>query len=130
MGQGTESGCIEMTLRDCYAAMGGDYDAVIGRLRSEERVVKFLGLFRADESFRDLTAAMDADDWATAFRAAHSLKGVALNLALTALAQSSSELTECLRPGVPAQDPVPLYAAVRADYEKTTAAIAAMQGQA
>lgn len=119
-----------MTLQECYASMGGDYDAVMGRLRSEERVRKFLGLFGADENFASLTAAMDASDWPTAFRAAHSLKGVALNLAMTALAQSSSELTECLRSGAPAQDPAPLYAAVRADYETTTAAIAAMLGQA
>lgn len=119
-----------MDLRECYISMGGDYDAVMGRLRSEERVTKFLGLFRADESFQNLTVAMDAADWPTAFRAAHSLKGVALNLALTALAQSSSELTECLRPGTPAEDPAPLYAAVRADYEKTIAAIAVLKSQA
>lgn len=116
-----------MTLQECYAQMGGSYDEVLGRLRSEERVAKFLGLFRADESFQSLCAAMAASDWPTAFRAAHSLKGVALNLALTDLARSASDLTECLRPGVPAQEPGPLYAAVEADYQKTVAAIAALQ---
>lgn len=127
---GTESRCSRMTLQECYINMGGDYDAVMGRLRSEERVTKFLGLFGADESFQSLSAAMGADDWTTAFRAAHSLKGVALNLGLTALAQSSSDLTECLRPGTPAQDPAPLYAAVRRDYEKAIAAIDALKAQA
>lgn len=117
-----------MTLQECYAQLGGGYDEVMGRLRSEERVVKFLGLFQADESFRSLAAAMAASDWPTAFRAAHSLKGVALNLALTDLARSASELTECLRPGTPAQEPGPLYAAVEADYEKTIAAITALRG--
>lgn len=115
-----------MDLRECYASLGGDYDAVIGRLRSEERVVKFLGLFGGDENFQLLTQAMGTQDWATAFRAAHSLKGVALNLAFSDLARTSSELTEALRAGAPAEDPGPLYAAVKADYEKTLAAIAAL----
>lgn len=118
-----------MDLRECYASLGGDYDAVMGRLRSEERVVKFLGLFGGDENFQTLTQAMSTGDWATAFRAAHSLKGVALNLAFSDLARTSSDLTEALRAGAPAEDPAPLYAAVKADYEKTLAAIAAL-GQA
>ncbi len=115
-----------MDLKTCYERMGGDYEAVMSRLRQEERVVKFLRLFLADESFPQLTQALPAQDWATAFRAAHSLKGVALNLGLTALAQSSSELTECLRPGSPTQDPAPLYQSVKDDYEKARAAITAL----
>jgi len=31
-----------MTLKECYAAMGGDYDEAIGRLRSEKLVEKFV----------------------------------------------------------------------------------------
>ena len=30
-----------MTLKECYAAMGGDYDEAMGRLRSERLVQKF-----------------------------------------------------------------------------------------
>ena len=112
-----------MDLKACYAQLGGDYDAVIGRLRSEDRVVRFLGLFRADDSFQLLETAMAASDWPTAFRAAHTLKGVALNLAFTKLAHSSSELTEALRSGQPAQDPDPLYQAVRTDYQAVLTAL-------
>ncbi len=115
-----------MDLKTCYEQMGGDYEAVMGRLRQEERVTKFLRLFPADENFSLLTQALEARDWPTAFRAAHSMKGVTLNLGLTALAQSSTELTEALRSGAPAQDPEPLYQAVKADYDKTLAAIAAL----
>lgn len=115
-----------MDLKTCYEQMGGDYEAVMGRLRQEERVAKFLRLFPADENFSLLTQALEAQDWPTAFRAAHSMKGVTLNLGLTALAQSSTELTEALRAGAPAQDPAPLYQAVKADYDKTLAAIAAL----
>lgn len=115
-----------MDLKTCYAQMGGDYEAVMGRLRQEERVAKFLRLFLADENFGLLTQSVETQDWPTAFRAAHSLKGVALNLGLAALAGSSSAMTECLRPGAPTQDPQPLYEAVRGDYEKTVAAIKAL----
>lgn len=115
-----------MDLKTCYEQMAGDYEAVMGRLRQEERVVKFLRLFLADENYELLTRSVAAEDWPTAFRAAHSLKGVALNLGLSALAKSASEMTECLRPGVPTQDPQPLYEAVRGDYEKTAAAIQAL----
>ena len=115
-----------MDLRECYAQLGGDYDAVIGRLRSEDRVIRFAGLFRADESFSLLETAMAASDWTTAFRAAHTLKGVALNLAFTRLADSSSELTEALRSGAPAQDPTPLYETVRTDYQTVITALEAL----
>lgn len=116
-----------MELRACYQQMGGDYDAVIGRLRQEERVVKFLRLFPADENFQLLTDSLAKEDWPTAFRAAHSMKGVALNLGLSTLAQCASELTEVLRPGTPTQDPGPLYEQVKECYERTLAAIQALQ---
>ena len=112
-----------MDLRECYAQLGGDYEAVMGRLRQEERVMKFLRLFPADENFQVLTQALEKEDWSAAFRAAHSMKGVALNLGFTALAKSASDLTECLRPGTPEGDPAPLYGKVEEDYKKTLAAI-------
>lgn len=115
-----------MDLKTCYEQLGGDYQAVMGRLRQEERVAKFLRLFQADESFSLLTRSLEAQDWPEAFRAAHSMKGVALNLGLSALAATSSELTEALRAGAPTQDPGPLYQAVKADYDKTLAAIATL----
>lgn len=117
-----------MDLRECYAILGGDYDEVMSRLRSEDRVTRFVGLFPADENFRLLTDALAASDWAVAFRAAHSLKGVALNLSFSALARSSSELTEALRAGAPTQDPAPLYQAVKDDYDRTLAAVQALTG--
>lgn len=112
-----------MDLKTCYQQIGGDYDVVMRRLMKEERVAKFLKMFLADESFQLLTRAMEQQDWSTAFRAAHTLKGVALNLALTRVATSASELTECLRPGTPTQPPEPLYQTLSADYNQTIAAI-------
>lgn len=112
-----------MDLKECYARMEGDYAGVMGRLRQEERVAKFLRLFPQDENFALLTQALEGQDWPLAFRAVHSIKGVALTLGLTRLADSSGQLTEVLRPGAPTQDPWPLYRAIQEDYNKTVAAI-------
>ena len=116
-----------MDLKTCYEQLGGDYADVMGRLRQEDRVVKFLRLFPADENFQLLTRALDEEDWSVAFRAAHSIKGVALTLGLTRLADSSSQLTEVLRPGAPAQDPWPLYQVLKEDYDKAVTAINALE---
>ena len=116
-----------MDLKGCYEQMGGDYDDVMGRLRQEERVVKFLRRVPDDESFAALKRAMEEEDWPAAFRAAHSIKGVALTLGLTALAASGSELTEALRPGQPTREPWELYRAVEKDYDRTVAAIGALE---
>ena len=115
-----------MDLKTCYEQLGGDYEDVMGRLRQEERVIKFLQLFPEDENFALLGRALEEQDWTVAFRAVHSIKGVALTLGLTALADSSAELTELLRPGRPSQDPWPLYQALKGDYDKAVAAIGAL----
>ena len=40
-----------MTLQECYAAMGGNYEDAIGRLRSERLVQKFVLKFLDDGSY-------------------------------------------------------------------------------
>ena len=88
-----------MTLKECYAAFGGDLEALLLRLPSERLAGKLIRKFPEDGSFRELCAAISGGDLETAFRCAHSLKGLCLNLELPRLLRSSSELTEALRPG-------------------------------
>ena len=57
-----------MTVKECYEAMGGDYEDVLKRLMSEARVQKFALMFKKDPSMSQLTQAMDAGDVETAFR--------------------------------------------------------------
>ena len=116
-----------MTLQECYAAMGADYDEVMGRLRSERLVQKFVLKFPADGSFALLESSLAQGDIQEAFRAAHTIKGMCQNLSFTKLAQSSSELTEALRDGVKKPEAEGLLAQVQADYHETTDAIAAFQ---
>ena len=86
-----------MTIQECYAALGGDYEEVLNRLYSEALVRKFIGKFSSDPSFQLLSDSLKAGSYEEAFRAAHTLKGVSQNLSFTKLYQPSHEITEALR---------------------------------
>lgn len=111
-----------MTLKECYAALGGDYASVMGRLPSEKFVQKFVLKFVNDGSYDLLLRSMEAEDYAEAFRAAHTIKGVCQNLDFTRLYQSSSALSEALRNGLSPEAPA-LVEQVKADYQQTIGAI-------
>ncbi len=49
-----------MTLKDCYFALEGDYEEVVGRLYSEALVQKFAVKFLADKSFQLLDESLKA----------------------------------------------------------------------
>ena len=86
-----------MTIQECYDKMGGNYNDVISRLRKESLVEKFLVKFPDDPSYNELIASIEAIDVKTAFRAAHTLKGVCQNLGLTKLFTPVNEMTEAFR---------------------------------
>ena len=115
-----------MTLQECYAALGGYYDEVLGRLRSEALVQKFVLKFLTDPSYDLLCRSMDSADYSEAFRAAHTIKGVCQNLSFTKLYQSSAPLCEALRNGFTPEAPQ-LAQQVAADYAQTAEAIRAFQ---
>lgn len=89
-----------MNLNECLSALGGNFDELMGRMLSEERIKKFLRMFPGDGSFAELCNAMENEDYATAFRAAHTLKGVCSNLGIENLRIKASEITEALRGNV------------------------------
>lgn len=117
-----------MTLQECYAAIGGSYEDVIGRLRAERLVQKFVLKFLQDGSYDLLCRSMEAQNYQEAFRAAHTIKGVCQNLSITRLEQSSSRLTEALRAGQPPEDDT-LFQQVKEDYRVTADAIRAFEAQ-
>lgn len=117
-----------MDLRECYKRLGGDYEAVLGHLRSEERVEKFLYLFLSDDSYERLEAALQTGDDGEAFRAIHTLKGISQNLSFTLLYNSSAALTEALRGGRKGDISEPIRQ-VREDYRQTAAAIQLLKAE-
>ena len=115
-----------MTLQECYAAMGGNYEDAIGRLRSERLVRKFVLKFLDDGSFDLLCRSLEEKNYEEAFRAAHTIKGVCQNLSIDRLQGSSGRLCEALRGGyTPEADA--LAEEVQADYAQTVAAIQTFQ---
>lgn len=106
-----------MTVRECYEAMGADYDDVAGRLRTDERIKKFVLKLLNDKSYELLINSVESGNMEEAFRAAHTLKGVCQNLSVTPLYHSSAELADRLRGGQEyGEDVVPLLEQVKKDY--------------
>ena len=117
-----------MTLKECYMALGGDYDEVLARLRSEKMVQKFVLKFLNDKSYELLETSMETKNYEEAFRAAHTIKGVCQNLSFTKLYESSSRLTENLRSGY-GEKSDSLVSQVAEDYKQTITAIKVLQGE-
>lgn len=96
-----------MTIQECYEAIGGNYEDVLRRLRSEVLIRKFTLKFLEDQSYSLLKQALGDNNYEEAFRGAHTLKGVCQNLSFDRLYEVSYELTELLRdktgeqPGIP-----------------------------
>lgn len=94
-----------MTLARFYESLGGSLPAVLARIPSEAMVRKFARMYAGDTSCDELVRAVEAKDWQTAFRAAHTLKGVAQNLGFVTLACAADALTEHLRGASPLTQP-------------------------
>ncbi len=68
-------------------------------LNNEAFYFRLIGMALNDASFDKLNAALSSGDLKAGFEAAHALKGVLGNLALTPLLNPASELCELLRAG-------------------------------
>lgn len=116
-----------MTLKECYTEMNGDLEDALRRLELEDRVKRFLLRFPQDNSFNSLSRAMEERDIQAAYRAAHTLKGVCLNLSLAMLADSSSALTKALKDNRWIDKVSLLYETVSRDYKVTVEAISRLE---
>lgn len=112
-----------MTVKECYDKIGGDYEGVLGRMmRKESLVIKFSKKFLDDESYRNLKDNLAKGNVEEAFRAAHTLKGVAQNLGFVTLYEPGSALADILRGGS-MEGSEELMSQITEAYEKTVAAI-------
>ena len=113
-----------MTVQECYEAFGGNYEEVFSRLRTDERIARFLQKVVDDGSYQLLCDSVASGNVDEAFRAAHTLKGVCGNLSITRFGESSSALTEFLREKRVINDEMqPLLEKVKEDYALTINAI-------
>ena len=107
-----------MTLKECYARMNGSYEDAKLRLMMDTMVERFMFKFLEDDTMENLRSAVAERNIPDSFRAAHTLKGVAANLAFTELQAKASALTEQLRPQTAQAD-----AALLAEVEKAYALV-------
>ncbi len=114
-----------MTVEEFYSEIGGDYEDVKLRLQTQERIEKFVKRFPQDPNFEELCRALEAKDYETAFRAAHTLKGVSATLSFTQLFKADNVLTEELRAGK-TEGLEGLMAEVKMRYEETVLAISGL----
>ena len=115
-----------MTVRECYEAMGGDYEDVSGRLMTEARIKKFALMFKKDPSMGQLKDAMESGDCDSAFRAAHTLKGICANLGFASLFEASRDITEALR-AKDMEQANGMWPQVEACYERVENALAQLE---
>lgn len=77
-----------------------DVDGAIARFSNkEERYIKYLKLFYADENYNKLVHAIDEDNNVEAFEYCHALKGVVANLGFTTMFTNIYDACEILRTG-------------------------------
>lgn len=88
-----------MTVEQFYNYICGDYAGTKSRLMTDDRILRFVNKFPADGSYKLLTDSLASSNVEEAFRAAHTIKGVAQNLGFTALYKAAEVVTEILRAG-------------------------------
>ncbi len=116
-----------MTLKECYETLEADFEGASRRLVNEKLMEKFALKFLNDTSFETLEKELQDKKYDEAFRAAHTLKGVAANLGFTKLQEVSSEMTEMLRGGNAPADETYIEV-VRAEYARTVETLKQLQG--
>ena len=103
---------------------GIDYDSGVERLMGNtEMYERFLQMFLDDDSFKNLDAAMQSQNYQEAFLQAHTLKGVAGNLSMEKLYQNMVLFVDMLRNGTDIPGAVKFYPEIKKEYEDTIAAI-------
>lgn len=86
-----------MTVKEFYDLTGGGYETMFSKFHSDATITAFLKLFKRDTSYAALCEKMAEGDAEGAFQAAHTLKGVVLNLNVEGLIEPVCSITEALR---------------------------------
>ncbi len=111
-----------MTVKEFYEELGVDYNSVLKRLVKDTLILKLLKRYAADKNYQLLCDAVAEKDQKKAFDAAHTVKGVAMNLGFNDLGSAASVLTEAMRDGY-ADNAEELLEAVKKEQEKVAALI-------
>ena len=109
-----------------YSAIGSNANPVIERFGGNAEITKrFIKKFAAEESYENLKKALASNEAEEAFRAAHTLKGICLNLGFAQLTEDVVNITEILRSGK-LEGTDKLFSKIQTTYENTVATIKKM----
>lgn len=107
------------SFKEILEAYGVDYQTTMERFMGNENMYRrILEMFFRDGNLKKLGEALDAQDYAAAFDAAHTLKGVVGNMGLTPLYQAVCAIVEPLRAGEGRDDYPDLYREIQSEYRK------------
>ena len=90
---------LDMTIRELYINIGGDYNQAIKVLMLDKLLDKHIRRFTGNGVAERLFAAGESMDETELFEASHAMKGVCANLGLMNLSEAASEICEEFRPG-------------------------------
>ena len=91
---------MDANMKNELIEWGVDWDDLSARfMNNDDLIAKFMFKFLKDQSFNELTAAMEAGSVEDAFKAVHTLKGVSGNLGFKAMLDPVVNLTEITRAG-------------------------------
>ena len=107
-----------MTIEEFYKAINEDYNMMLERFGSPERIKKYTLMFAHDDTYANLVKAMEVKDYETAFRMVHTLKGVSSNLCFMQLYNSAVVLTDILRAKNYSSDMDVPFIKVKEEYNK------------
>ena len=116
-----------MKLKECYKAINGDYEDVMGRLPREASIIKYLRRFAENTEFEELLTAAEKKDYRRVFELSHDLKGMAANLSITGLQKKISEICEQTRDREPDEGFEAMLADAREEYGRVTQAIGELE---
>lgn len=103
---------------------GIDYKEGVKRFSGHESLYeKYLFNFEKDEVFLALEEAMEKQDYETAFKKAHALKGLVGNLSFKELFRMIVPFVEALRDGFDIPHAVAMFPELDAEYHKLLEAI-------
>lgn len=85
-------------LKQKLAENGADVEGTLSRFAGNEAIyLKFILKFKADPNFNALKESLNQNNVEEAFKAAHTLKGVSINLGLLPIYDAASVISELLR---------------------------------
>lgn len=90
----------KLTLSEFYEEVGGDIMNVLERLEDIDTVEMFVLGFPSDPSYSMLLKSLQENDLKSAFRAAHTLKGISYTLGFQSLGDCAAKLCDKLREGL------------------------------